>query len=672
MKSYVVFLAVALLLTVSGCSQSPESGIEKANLDTSVRPQDNLYRFVNGTWLDNTVIPADKSNYGAFSELFEQSELNLRTIIEESAYAEEKPEGSELQQVGDFYLSFMDSVRVEEIGIEPLQEELDRIKSGSSKEDLVRLMGYFVQIGVQNPFYYYINQDQKQSDQYIGYIGQSGLGLPDRDYYFKDDQKFQDFRNKYVRYMKDLLVLAGEDQADHKALRMLQLETDLARGHWTRVENRDRDKTYNKYSINELEELTPGFSWKIYLAEARIPETSELIVRQPSYFSHFSQIFQKYSSEDWKTYYIVQLLDGSAPYLNEELVNLHFNFHGKTLSGIEELSPRWKRAVNTIDNILGEAVGKLYVKKHFKPEAKKRMEILVNNLKDAYRERIEQLDWMSEETRDKALVKLSKFRAKIGYPDKWKDYSGLVIKKDELLHNIKRAVIHNYDREISKLGKPIDRDEWFMTPQTVNAYYNPSMNEVVFPAAILQPPFFNLEADDAVNYGAIGAVIGHEMTHGFDDQGRKSDGDGNLKEWWTDKDAENFKRRSQKLVEQFNRYVAIDTFHINGQFTLGENIADLGGLTIAYHAYQMSLQGKQAPIIDGWTGDQRFFFGWAQIWRRKYRDDELRKRILTDPHSPSSFRVMGPVVNMPEFYAAFNVTDLDTLYIPPDKRVQIW
>ncbi|RQW00821.1 MAG: M13 family peptidase, partial [Calditrichaeota bacterium] len=348
------------------------------------------------------------------------------------------------------------------------------------------------------------------------------------------------------------------------------------------------------------------------------------------------------------------------------------NFHGKTLSGIEELSPRWKRAVNTIDNILGEAVGKLYVKKHFKPEAKKRMEILVNNLKDAYRERIEQLDWMSEETRDKALVKLSKFRAKIGYPDKWKDYSGLVIKKDELLHNIKRAVIHNYDREISKLGKPIDRDEWFMTPQTVNAYYNPSMNEVVFPAAILQPPFFNLEADDAVNYGAIGAVIGHEMTHGFDDQGRKSDGDGNLKEWWTDKDAENFKRRSQKLVEQFNRYVAIDTFHINGQFTLGENIADLGGLTIAYHAYQMSLQGKQAPIIDGWTGDQRFFFGWAQIWRRKYRDDELRKRILTDPHSPSSFRVMGPVVNMPEFYAAFNVTDLDTLYIPPDKRVQIW
>ncbi len=670
MMRIVLFLTGMILF--AGCSQQSETGIEKENMDTSERPQDDLYQFVNGIWLEKTSIPPDKSNYGAFSELVEENEKRLRNIIEEAAAMDNKKEGSEAQKVGDFYLSFMDSSLLEELGLTPLQPDLERIVSVKTKKDLVSLMAYFIRMGVQTPFYYYINQDQKQSDQYISYVGQSGLGLPDRDYYFKTDDKFKEIRKKYVNYISELLALAKIDHETDKAGKIMKMETALAQGHWTRVESRDRDKTYNKYTIKNLENLTPAFSWSLYIREAKIPQTSEMIVRQPSYFKKFNEIFDQYSVDDWKDYFTFQLLDAIAPYLTQNFVDLHFNFHGKTLSGIEELSPRWKRAVNSIDDVLGEAVGKLYVEKYFKPEAKERMVTLVGNLHEAYKSRIRQLDWMSPETREKALVKLSKFRAKVGYPDKWKDYSALVIKKDELLENIKRASLTTYDREINKLGKPIDREEWFMTPQTVNAYYNPSMNEVVFPAAILQPPFFNMNADDAVNYGAIGAVIGHEMTHGFDDQGRKSDGDGNLTDWWTEADKQKFQQRADILVKQFNNYIAIDTFHINGQLTLGENIADLGGLTISYYAYKISLNVKEAPVIDGWKGDQRFFIGWAQIWRRKYRDDELRKRLLTDPHSPSRFRVEGPVVNMPEFYAAFNVTGKDKMYIPVTDRVQIW
>jgi putative endopeptidase len=665
-------LVLAGIVFVFSCSKSPESGIEKDNMDTSVRPQDDLYQFVNGIWLEKVKIPADKSNYGAFSELIEVNEQRLRKIIEEAANPPEKAEESEAQKVGDFYLSFMDSSLVEELGLTPLQSDLQRVATVKSKKDLVPLMAYFIRIGVQTPFYYYINQDQKQSDQYISYFGQSGLGLPDRDYYFKIDDRFKEIRQKYTDYISDLLSLANVEHAGGKAARIMEMETALASGHWTRVENRNRDKTYNKYTIKKLENLTPQFSWSQYIQEAKISQVSEVIVRQPNYFKKFNEVLSQYSVDDWKDYFTFRLLDSAAPYLSRNFVDLNFDFHGKTLSGIEELSPRWKRAVNSIDDVLGEAVGKLYVEKYFKPEAKQRMVTLVENLQASYKDRIAQLDWMSPETKEKALVKLSKFRAKVGYPDKWKDYSALVIKKTELLENMKRASLTTYDREIDKLGKPIDRDEWFMTPQTVNAYYNPSMNEVVFPAAILQPPFFNMNADDAVNYGAIGAVIGHEMTHGFDDQGRKSDGDGNLTDWWTEADKEKFQQRAEILVKQFNNYVAIDTFHINGQLTLGENIADLGGLTISYNAYQLSMKGKQAPVIDSWTGDERFFLGWAQIWRRKYRDDELRKRLLTDPHSPSRFRVKGPLVNMPEFYSTFNINSTDKMFIPETERVQIW
>jgi predicted metalloendopeptidase len=671
MKYYVLFSLLFLFL-IFNCTKPPQSGIDRGNMDTTVRPQDDLYQHVNGKWLERTEIPADKSNYGAFTELHDESEKNLRIIIEEAAGLSPREEGTESQQVGDFYLSYIDTVLLEDLGLQPLEKYLARIDGIQSKDELIGLVAECIQTGVQTPVYFYINQDAKQSDQYISHLYQSGLGLPDRDYYFNDGEKFKEVRDKYLIYIEDIFKSIEKGNADVRAKKIMQLETALAKGHWTRVQNRDRDKTYNKYSIAELDKLTPSFSWSLYIQKADIPQITEIIVRQPTYLKQFNRVFAKYSVEDWKAYFTFKLVDGVAPLLHQELVDLHFDFHGKTLSGTESLSPRWKRAVNAVDGTIGEAVGKLYVQRHFKPEAKKRMVILVENLRKAYAERIKQLEWMSPETKEEALQKLAKFNPKIGYPNKWKDYSGLTINQKELLENVRRANIFEYKREIAKLGNPIDREEWFMTPQTVNAYYNPNMNEVVFPAAILQPPFFNMDADDAVNYGAIGAVIGHEMTHGFDDQGRKSDGDGNLRNWWQSSDEEGFNERAQVLVEQFEQFMPIDTLRINGELTLGENIADLGGLTIAYYAYQMSLDGKEAPLIDGLTGEQRFFMGWAQFWRRKYRDEELRKRLLTDPHSPSQYRIVGPMANMPEFYAAFSVMPEDEMYLPPEKRVQIW
>lgn len=664
--SWLVFLFLV------NCARSPQSGIELANMDPSVRPQDDLYYFVNGQWLAKTEIPADKSNYGAFTELFEQSEKNLRAIIEEAAYSKVKTDGTENQQVGDFYLSFLDTATIEELGLQPLETDLQKINSITNRDELTAVLGDFFQKSIQIPFFLYIDQDLKNSTQYTVYLYQSGLGLPDRDYYFKNDQKFQEIREKYRAYIADLMKLSGATDDVNAADRIMKIEESLAKGHWSRVENRDRDKTYNKYQRQQLNQLTPDFSWDTFFQRVGIVELPEVVVNQPSFFTQFNQVYKDFSLADWKLYLTYKLLDDSAPLLTKAFVDLHFAFHQKVLSGIEELSPRWKRSVYAINDILGEAVGKLYVQKHFKPEAKKRMVELVENLRRAYAERIKQLDWMSEATKEEALFKLSKFRAKIGYPDKWKDYSNVVIKKDQLVQNYWNAKTAEFQREVSKLGKPIDREEWFMTPQTVNAYYNPNMNEIVFPAAILQPPFFNLQADEAVNYGAIGAVIGHEMTHGFDDQGRKSDGEGNLRNWWTAEDEKKFQERAQMLVEQFNKYTPIDTFRVNGELTLGENIADLGGLTIAYHAYKLSLQGREAPVIDGWSGEQRFFLGWSQIWRRKYRDEELRQRLVTDPHSPSHYRVIGPLVNMPEFYQAFAVVESDKMYLPPDQRVSIW
>lgn len=667
-KFMVAFFALVLVVS---CAKQ-ESGIDLQNFDHSVRPQDDFYRYVNGKWLDTVEIPADKSNYGSFIALSDQSEKDLRTIIEEAARQLDKEPGSETQKVGDFYLSYMDTALIEELGLNPVRDEMQAIENLKSKNDVLEHFGHLQKIGVHIPFGFFVNQDLKQSEQYIGYITQSGLGLPDRDYYFKEDERFETIRAEYVKYMARILGLAGFKDAGAKAERLLEIETEIARSHWTRVQNRDRNRTYNKYDMVGLQKLTPSFTWSRFFEAADITNQEAVIVRQPDYLQEFNTIFKLVPTSDWKTYMTWKVLNGAAPMLPHDFVQARFEFYGKTLRGIEQIRPRWKRAVAAVDASLGEVVGKLYVARHFKPEARQRMQELVANLKRAFRERIERLDWMSEQTKQEAFAKLEKFNTKIGYPDKWKDYSGLEISKTDLLGNVKRSSLVEYERMVGKLGQPIDREEWFMTPQTVNAYYNPPMNEIVFPAAILQPPFFNLVADDAVNYGAIGAVIGHEISHGFDDQGRKSDGSGNLRDWWTEEDEREFNERAQLMVEQYNQYNPVDTMRVNGELTLGENIGDLGGLTVAFRAYQMSLDGKQPPVIDGFTGEQRFFLGWAQVWRRKYREDELRRRLLTDPHSPSEYRTNGIVANMPEFYEAFDVKEGDKLYRPDEKRVSIW
>jgi len=655
------------------CSQQHlKSGIDKSNFDTSVKPQQDFFTYVNGNWIKKTKIPADRASYGSFTQLFEESQKNLRKIIEEAAQTPNKKEGSDLQKIGDFYTSFMDTVQIEEKGLKPLQAELARVNAIKSRKDLVKELAHLHRIGVQTPFGYFVNQDAKNSTQYISYLSQSGLGLPDRDFYLKDNPKFRQIRAKYREYVGKLLSLAGHKMSEKEAQKLFRIEKTIAENHWTRVQNRDRDKTYNKYSIAKLKKLLPNLDWDLYAQEAGITRAKEVIVRQPDYFKALNKMLRSYPLNDWKLYLTVKLLNDAAPYLSSDFVNVNFDFYGRTLRGTPQNRPRWKRAVNATNGVLGQVLGRIYVKKYFKPEAKQRMVELVNNLKLAFKDRIEHLQWMGPETKKAALEKLSKFHTKIGYPDKWKDYSKLAIKKDDLLGNLQRASEFEYQRMIDKLGKPIDRTEWFMNPQTVNAYYNPSMNEIVFPAAILQPPFFDMSADDAVNYGGIGAVIGHEISHGFDDQGRKSDGDGNLRDWWTAKDKEEFQKRARKMVEEYNAFMPVDSLHVNGKLTLGENIGYLGGVTVAYHAYKLSLKGKKAPVIDGLTGDQRFFMGWAQVWRRKSRPEETRRRLLTDPHSPGKYRVIGILSNLPEFYRAFDVHKGDPMWRSPDKRVQIW
>jgi len=664
------FFLLLFFFSLISCTQK-KSGIEKENFDFTIRPQDNLYLHVNGAWLKKTQIPADKSNYGAFTELEERNEKHLHQLVEELA-TKANPAGSDEQKVADFYRSFMDSAMVEQAGLKPLSQELKQIQAVRTKQDLIALMANLRKIGVQLPFSFYVRPDLKNAKRHLLYISQSGLGLPDRDYYLRESDKFKHIRQQYAAYIEQVFKLAGIENAQTRSQKILQMESEMANNHWTRVRNRQREKTYNKLALNQLKKLAPQFDWQSFFKETDLADFDSLIVSQPDYVQAFGRLFNKYSAKDFKDYLTFKLINSFGNYLAHEFVQAKFNFYGKTLTGTPALSPRWKRALNTMNSSIGQLLGKMYVTRYFPPEAKQRMKILVQNLLDVYRERIEKLDWMGEQTKKQALAKLAKFNTKIGYPDQWKDYTTLDIKKDDLVGNIKRARLFEYYLNIDKLNKPVDRSEWFMNPQTVNAYYSASMNEIVFPAGILQPPFFDLEADDAVNYGAIGAVIGHEITHGFDDQGSKSDGDGNLRNWWTKEDRKNFEQRANRLVKQYSSYVVIDTIHLNGKLTLGENIADLGGLTIAYHAYQKSLNGKPAPELDGLTGDQRFFIGWAQIWRRKYRADELRRRLLTDPHSPSEFRVNGVVVNIPAFYQAFQVTEKDSLYLPPEQRVQIW
>ena len=657
-------LAIALI-----AADDPKSGIEKANNDPAVRAQDDLFLHVNGKWLKEAKIPSDRPFDGAFFMLRDKAEAQLRAIIEDAAKSGDK---GEAKQVGDLYASFMDEARADELGIKPIQVELDAVAAIQDKSALLPAMALLQKAGVPGVLAGFVNTDAKKSDRYIVYLNQSGLGLPDESYY--RDPKFEKIRDAYVAHVAKMFALAKIADPDKAAARVMAVETRLAKGHWDRVRNRDATKTYNKVTRADLQTLAKGIDLNPWFALLGIKGTDDVVVRQPSYLTAMAEAIEAVSLDDWKTYLTWKILNDRAPLLSKAFVDENFDFYGKTLSGTPELRPRWKRAVSAVEESLGEAAGKLYVAKHFPPAAKTRMQALVKNLMAAYRVDILALDWMSKETKAEALKKLDKFEPKIGYPDKWRDYSGLEIQRDDLVGNARRSAAFELAYNLNKLGKPVDRQEWGMTPQTVNAYYNPGKNEIVFPAAILQPPFFDLEADDAVNYGGIGAVIGHEVGHGFDDQGSKYDGDGNLKDWWTESDRKEFDKRSKMLIEQYNAFepAQLPGQHVNGALTIGENIGDLGGLTIAYKAYTIALDGKDAPKLDGLTGPQRLFIGWAQVWRAKYRDAEMSRRLATDPHSPAEFRCNGVIRNLKEFHDAFGVKEGDKLWLAPDKRVRIW
>ncbi len=648
------------------------SGIELANMDTTVRPQDDFFRYVNGNWLATTEIPADRNNTGVFMDLRDKAREDVRTIIEEVASETDLEPGSDEQKVADLYNSFMETERVEALGLSPLDAQLAEIDAIADKDELSAYFATLAVGGGGGPFSPYVTVDAKNSARYAAHFWQSGLGLPDRDYYFRDDERSVELRDEYVAHIEKMFALADFNDPTGSAAMLMALETELAGFQWTTVENRDSEARYNLFAVDDLGVLGQGLNWQVFLEAAGLGGEKDIIINQPSYVEGFNQVFRKTSLDDWKTFLRWNLLNNYANYLNSEIDDQNFDFYGRILEGQEEQRPRWKRGVDVVNGSLGEVVGKVYVARFFPPEAKARMVALVDNLRAAYAEAIAELEWMSPETRAASLVKLEKFTSKVGYPDRWEDYSGLEIVDGDLVGNMMRANQFHWNLDASKLGGPIREWEWVMTPQTVNAGYMPTMNEITFPAGILQPPFFNLAADDAVNYGAIGVVIGHEMGHGFDDQGSRYDGDGNLNNWWTEQDLEEFKKRTGSLVDQFAEFEVFDDLNVNGELTLGENIGDLSGLTIAYRAYQISLDGKEAPVMDGFTGDQRFFLGIGQAWKFKATDEAMRNRVQTDPHSPPEFRVNGPLPNMPEFIAAFDVQETDGMYLPPEQRVKIW
>ena len=674
----------AALLVLAACGQEQaitepmadeapglKSGIDLEGMDTSVRPGDDFFAYVNGKWVAETDMPSDKSRYGTFDILRDESQENVKAIIEMSATGD-FAKGSDEQKVGDLYKSYLDMDARNAKGVAPLQPELKRIAAIANYSDLAVYFAGASRRGYGTPFALAQFSDMKNPEYYGIYAFQSGLGLPDREYYFTDDEKSATLRDKYVEHIAKMYDLAGMADGATAADTIMALETRLADKQMKKEDTRNPAANYNKVVTAELPGVMPQFNWDGYLAEAGIAEADGLILYMTDYMRALDEIIVDTDLETWRTYLSWKVLDGAASTLNAALDEQNFEFFGKTLSGTEEQRKPWRRAVDTVNGSVGEIVGKVYVKNHFPPEAKERMLTLVGNLSHAYEKSIKELEWMGEDTKAQALDKLSKFTPKIGYPDEWRDYSALDITADDLFGNLERARAAEYQRELDRQGGPVDRSEWGMTPQTVNAYYQPTLNEIVFPAAILQPPFFDLEADEAVNYGAIGAVIGHEIGHGFDDQGSRFDGDGVLRNWWTDEDRAEFKKRTDKLVEQYSAFKPFDDLSVNGEYTLGENIGDLGGISIGLLAYNMSLQGEAAPVIDGLTGEQRVFLGYGQVWRGKIRDEALRQRIATDPHSPGVYRANGAVRNVPEFYEAFDVQEGDALYLPPEERVKIW
>ena len=644
------------------------SGIDKSHIDNSFRPQDDFYRYFNGSWLKNHEIPQDRSSDGIFYTLHLAAEAQVREIIETA-----KGDG-DAQKIRDLYDCFLDTEAIASAGITPLLKDLAAIDAIQNRDQFIEVIADLEMRGLGGAFGLGIYGDAKNSEMNIVYLGQGGLSLPDEAYY--REEQYEEIRQAFKVHVAKMFALAKIDGGAELADAIYNLEAQLASHHFDQVKDRDVDLTYNKLTFAELCELAPHFDWATWLEYSQIPRSafSELVVQQPPFFAGLSAILENFDPKPWQAWLKWQLISGAAAYLPEEFVNQNFDFYAKTLSGTPEIRVRWKRAISFVEGALGEAIGSIYVQRHFSEAAKVAMLDLVDNLIEAYRISINELSWMSPETKAKALAKLAKFTPKIGYPDKWRDYSALTITRDGLFENIGRITKFARDIELAKIGKPVDKTEWLMTPQTVNAYYHPIQNEIVFPAAILQPPFFDLTADMAANYGAIGAVIGHEIGHGFDDQGSKFDGDGNMVDWWTQSDRTEFEKRANMLIKQFDALFPEETpdIHVNGALTVGENIGDLGGLTIGFKAYKLALKGAQAPIIDGLTGEQRFFLSYAQVWRGKIRPEEMRRRIATDPHSPSEFRCNAIIANLPDFYDAFEVTEGDKLWLAESERVSIW
>ena len=646
------------------------SGIDMTGMDKSVRPQDDLFRYMNGTWLANTPFPAEYASAGNTITLFEKSQEDVRAILLEASAAGDAA-SPEMRRLGDMYTSFLDEKGVEERGIAPLAPLFAEINAIDGPRALSAFFGTAQGRGISVPIGIYISGDARNSTHYVAYLTQDGLGMPNRDYYLREDDTYKNFRSKYAEYLARLFTLAGQQNGAERAAKVLDLETQIARAQWTPVENRDPVKTYNRHGIESATALAPRIDWSAFLAGTGLP-AGDFIVRQPSYATALGEQMSSTDLPVWKDYLTVRTIGAYARALPAAFVEASFDFNSRTLRGTESLRPRWKRAVAETDNAMGEAIGAAYVARHFPPEAKQRMDQLVRNLLAAFDTGIDSLAWMSDATRAEAHAKLRKINVKIGYPDKWRDYTGLDIRRDDLLGNVMRANQFEWNWQAARAGKPKDPTEWQMTPQTVNAYYDPTGNEIVFPAAILQPPFFNLQADDAVNYGAIGSIIGHEISHGFDDRGRQYDGDGNLRDWWTADDNAKFKERAGGLVNQYSAFQALPDLKVNGELTLGENIGDLSGAAVAFAAYRKSLAGAEAPVIDGFTGPQRYFLGYSQARRSKWREGLIREVVLTDPHAPDEFRVTGVVSNMDEFYQAFGLREGDKLWRPAAERVRIW
>lgn len=687
MNRQFVLTFFILSIAVTSCSKKesktelPEGvGIDFANMDTTVNPAKDFFRFANGGWLDRSEIPADRGSWGSFYELREKTQADVLTILNEASKSDQYPEGSDQRKAADFFYVGMDSALAEKAGTKPLTTFFDEINAINSKEDIQKYFTRQQQYGWDALFSFGTIPDLKKSDQMSLYISAAGIGLPDRDYYFETDNKSKEIREKYLEHLAKMLELSGieKSKAPAMASAVMNIETKLAGATLKKEDKRDPDKIYNKRSVGQLGKMLPSFNWPMYLQDIGVKETDSIIVTDVDFLPAVETIISSAKLDDIKAYFRWFVINRSSEFLNHEIVQADFDFYSKYLNGVEQMRPRWKRVLTTTDDALGEAIGKLYVDKHFPPEAKARALEMVENIKQAFGERIKKLDWMSDSTKQKALQKLSTFNVKIGYPDEWKGYTGLSVDKDpekaSYIQNVLNANRFQFERELAKYGKPVDRKEWEMTPQTVNAYYNPLFNEIVFPAAILlQPPFYDYRADEALNYGGMGAVIGHEISHGFDDQGSKFDSEGNLKNWWTEEDLKKFQERGKTLADQFSRYEPLDSVFVNGEFTLGENIGDLGGLAVAYDGLQIHFQKHGRPgLIDGFTPEQRFFLSWATVWRIKYKDETLRTQVKTDPHSPGMYRATGPLVNLEEFYKAFDVKPGDEMYRPAEERVKIW